>query len=921
MHEVLSEWESIVNKVAKNVIGEKFIVCGKSVNWWDDEVKDGISLRRELYKKMMHGQEDLWEDYCRARKEVKKLVRSKKINAWNEVVEKVNKDYEGSRKQFWSFVSKKSKGKKGALISLKNEHGESVSSVRGKLEILQKHYQSLGKQSVDSNFDDEWREFVESTVNDCEISSASSIESFLDSKIEVREILNCIRKIKNNKTGGNDGLVGELLKYGDVEMAYLLEQLYSVIWSEEYVPRQWREGLIVNLFKKGDREDPSNYYRGITLSSVVGKVFCKILNNRLVQVLDKERILHEGQAGFRVNRSCTDNVYTLNELVQGRLREDKQTYTFFLDIRKAYDTVWHAGLWYKLWDMGVKGKMWRVIKDMYKEPRSVVLLEGQKSSSFNIEQGVAQGCSLSSILFSVFINDLLKEVENAELGVELNSGKRISGMLFADDFVGVSESRDNLQKLIDIVYRYCNKWRLRANVSKSAVMVFSKSVVRGDWMWGEHKLPNVTSYSYLGIEFCYNGAWDMHIKRVVDAGKRKLNHLHSIISNRNFNLSARRLLLLSVIRPTLEYGNEIWDGSKCKVDALESIILRGAKRILGCSSKTCNEAVKGDMGLESLKCRRDKAKLKWWYELLKMPENRYPKQLFNQRWNIKPRRGRQRKMWGRIVEDIFESLGIDKEEWSESIKNETSSKKSFVACIQDSIQEREHSEFEGGLNSKVKLQVYRLFNKHVEFKKYLHGVGDMGTRLMFKFRSGTHGLNEELGRHRGREGKSQCTLCGCECESVTHVLWECFAYSNIRNNFMAKLNEILGDKYSDFVVLSNIEKTAFVLGGELWEEEFQALLELVKSFIVEVWELRKLKLYGSQPGGFWPRSSAGSQDATLNPGKCQGELQGELEGGLKGKSNCMHEYTCTCKDICVKLGGSAHESGCEVDGLSAMTAC
>ena len=152
--------------------------------------------------------------------------------------------------------------------------------------------------------------------------------------------------------------MGKLLKYGGIEMVYLLEKIYSVIWYKEYVPRQWREGFIVNLFKKGDREDPSNY-RGITLLSVVGKVFCKILNNRLVQVLDKERILHEGQAGFRVNRSCIDNVYTLNELVQGRLREDKQTYAFFLDIRKAYGTVWHDGLWYKLWNMGVKGKCGR----------------------------------------------------------------------------------------------------------------------------------------------------------------------------------------------------------------------------------------------------------------------------------------------------------------------------------------------------------------------------------------------------------------------------------------------------------------------------------------------------------------------------------------------------------------------------------
>ena len=106
---------------------------------------------------------------------------------------------------------------------------------------------------------------------------------------------------------------------------------------------QWRDGLIVNIFKKGDREDPGNY-RGITLLSVVGKVFCKILNNRLVQCLDKEGALHEGQAGFS-NRGCMDNVYTLNEIVQGRLRENKKTYALFLDIQKAYDTVWHDGLW------------------------------------------------------------------------------------------------------------------------------------------------------------------------------------------------------------------------------------------------------------------------------------------------------------------------------------------------------------------------------------------------------------------------------------------------------------------------------------------------------------------------------------------------------------------------------------------------
>ena len=75
--------------------------------------------------------------------------------------------------------------------------------------------------------------------------------------------------------------------------------------------------------------------------------------------------LQEGQAGFRVNRCCMDNVDTLNENVQGRFREDKETYAFFFDVQKAYDTVWHNGLWLKLWDMDVKGRMWHVIKEMH----------------------------------------------------------------------------------------------------------------------------------------------------------------------------------------------------------------------------------------------------------------------------------------------------------------------------------------------------------------------------------------------------------------------------------------------------------------------------------------------------------------------------------------------------------------------------
>ena len=352
-------------------------------------------------------------------------------------------------------------------------------------------------------------------------------------------------------------------------------------------------------------------------------------------------------------------------------------------------------------------------------------------------------------------------------------------------------------------------------------------------------------------KFSNNGAWDLHIKKVLSTGKEKVNKLHSIISNRNINLSARRLLLLSVIRPSMEYGSEIWEGNKANMNALESVILRGAKKILGCSSKTCNEAVRGDMGLETLKGRRDRAKLKWWCKLVKMPGSGYSKELFSQEWNVKPRKGRQRKMWGKVVEDIFTSLDINKCEWLEDIRKEEGSVASFMACVEESIKERDNKEFEKGLESKIKLVVYKTFGKNIEYKDYLHGVSDAGTRLLFKFRSGTHGLNEELGRHRGREGRSQCMLCDDECESVAHVLWDCPAYNIIRKSFMEELSHLLGLQFSQFISLDSVGKTSFVLGSELWEENFSALLSLVKRYKVDVWEARKTKLYAvADPGRF-----------------------------------------------------------------------
>ena len=100
--------------------------------------------------------------------------------------------------------------------------------------------------------------------------------------------------------------------------------------------------------------------------------------------------------------------------------------------------------------------------------------------------------------------------------------------------------------------------------------------------WGEQALPRLSKYTYLGVDFTSNGAWDEHVKRVLQNGRKKISQVHSIISNRDIELTARRLLLISVVRPTLEYGSEVWEGNKAQAAVLESVMIGGAKRILGC---------------------------------------------------------------------------------------------------------------------------------------------------------------------------------------------------------------------------------------------------------------------------------------------------------------------------------------------------
>ena len=170
--------------------------------------------------------------------------------------------------------------------------------------------------------------------------------------------------------------------------------------------------------------------------------------------------------------------------------------------------------------------------------------------------------------------------------------------------------------------------------------------------------------------------------------------------------------------------------------------------------------------------------------------------------------------------------------------------KEAVSSINNAFKNFVISSLHSGMCKKSKLRVYRELTEDFECKKYLHGVSDMGSKLLFRFRSGTHGLNEELGRHSSRNSSKACVFCECECESVEHVLWECSEYSSIRKEFIKNLDGFL---QNDFHLKSSFDKTKYIFDQSIWEcnGHFDDWFSNTKAFLCSIWNLRREKLYPS----------------------------------------------------------------------------
>ncbi len=149
------------------------------------------------------------------------------------------------------------------------------------------------------------------------------------------------------------------------------------------------------------------------------KVYCGVLNSRLVTWAEVNQLLCGEQNGFRRNRSTVDHLSSLTSIIETRKLQKKDTFTAFVDFSKAYDRIDKSLLWEKLSGMGLSSKMLSAIKVLYRDVECCVHINGFKSPWFNVNTGLKQGCLLSLVLFNLFINDLVDEIKQSVKGVNI----------------------------------------------------------------------------------------------------------------------------------------------------------------------------------------------------------------------------------------------------------------------------------------------------------------------------------------------------------------------------------------------------------------------------------------------------------------------------------------------------------------------
>ena len=489
----------------------------------------------------------------------------------------------------------------------------------------------------------------------------------------------------------------------------------------------------------------------------------------------------------------------------------QKIHSCFIDFSKAFDTIPRDKLLQKLLKFDIKGNFFNTIKNIYINDRACIKVNNKVTDTFNVNQGVKQGCILSPLLFNIYMSDL-PEILDADLTLTSPKSEHPSCLIWADDIVLLSDNEEGLKKMLKSMEKYCKDNELIVNIEKTKCMIFNKTgrLIRKNFSFNNTTLETVRSFKYLGFLITPSGEIKSGLTDLRDRAMKAFFKLkNSMDKSFHRHIKTTLHLLDNLIKPILLYASDFWG---CLMPPKENSIAKfhyiAFKHILGVQKQTTNIGVLLEIGRIPIQTYAIKAAIKNW-------ERIKSKQINTHLYTSYKNASKDNLPWVTNTKDPLDKNGM-----LCFYINCYENKPPFIhKKIFQKLSDIFHQEaFSTITSTQSKLRTYGLLKKQIGIEKYLYEIPNPIIRhSCTKFRLSNHTLNIETGRHINIPKELRfCPFCPNSIESEIHFLIECRTCKTLRDEIFHQLTRHKPlfeyytqiEKFQSFLSEENIQFTA-----------------------------------------------------------------------------------------------------------------
>ncbi len=759
-----------------------------------------------------------WEMYKNAKREFRRLQRET-VNKYHfEQIEQLCKQSEIDQKGFWYIVNKVRKPRQPRVTPIKGQNGEMLTDPGAIAEDWRQYYEELfNSVGAGQGYNDQFYDHVMHSVKDMETESHNRPNDITEPIITVDEVQTIYKTLKTRKAPGFDGITNEHLKYsGPVAIRAVTIMLNSMV-QLEYIPHCFKQGIICPIPKGGGKDSSKKQNnRPITLLPCMYKVFEKILLNRLDVWLQSNHILCEMQGAGLPRCSSTDVGALLQETVAHHTELGNTVYVVLMDVAKAFDSVWSEGLLYKLFNYGIEGRFWRILKTCYDGFKCKVLVNKRMSGELKVKRGVHQGAPLSMRLYQLYNNDLLKQFIQSGICIGIVD-LRTGALAFADDVALLALYKLCMNVLLSMARRHSILWRYDYNPGKFQGLCFGKDkAVSQPIKMGDQEIVLKAGTNHMGVPlFSTSTEMKEQIIQRCERVKREVRVMMSMGSARLPLPSAiGSKIYKTALLPKLMYGLEACTVNRTCLDELEKTHRYCAKLIQDMPSHVSNPVPLATLGWQSVQSMLNFNKMVFLYRWLSLPTSCIYKKVAILRLVLYIYGNVKITHEGPLIEAYFVFVKYGLQQYILDVL-ETGNKlhlKQFKRLLRRVVTQRDHAGWDATVLLYRGLTLFRECFPRIELCVWWR-VSHYRPHLVTVVHLVCGIVGDPARRRENPSG--HCALCeNWEADDAPHLLFTCSHLSSLRDPLWRKVLSSMPDAMSHHVLSLNVaQRTMFILSG------------------------------------------------------------------------------------------------------------